>query len=39
VDFNAAKAAGFNTSQAFPFDTFTPTLPSPLGAFVSFSGC
>jgi Ferritin-like domain len=39
VDSNAAKAAGFNTSQAFPFEPFTPTLPSPLGAFVSFSGC
>lgn len=39
VDFNAAKAAGFNTSQAFPFEPFTPTLPNPLGAFVSFSGC
>jgi Ferritin-like domain len=39
VDFNAAKAAGFNTSQAFPFEPFTPILPSPLGAFVSFSGC
>jgi Ferritin-like domain len=39
VDFNAAKAAGFDTSQAFPFQPFTPTLPNPLGAFVSFSGC
>jgi hypothetical protein len=39
VDFNAAKAAGFNTSQAFPFEPFTPTLPNSLGAFVSFSGC
>jgi hypothetical protein len=39
VDFNAAKAAGFNTSQAFPFEPFTPTLPNPLGAFISFSGC
>jgi hypothetical protein len=38
-DFNAAKAAGFNTSQSFPFEPFTPTLPNPLGAFVSFSGC
>jgi hypothetical protein len=39
VDFNAAKAAGFDTSQAFPFQPFTPTLPNPLGDFVSFSGC
>src|SRR5271155_3043309 len=39
VDFNAAKASGFNTSQAFPFEPFNPTLPNPLGAFVSFSGC
>jgi hypothetical protein len=39
VDFNAAKAAGFNTSQAFPFQPFNPTLPNPLGDFVSFSGC
>ena len=39
VDFNAAKAANFNTSQAFPFEPFTPTLPNPLGAFFSFSGC
>ena len=39
VDFNAAKTAGFNTSQSFPFEPFTPTLPNPLGAFISFSGC
>ena len=39
VDFNAAKAAGFNTSQSFPFEPFTPTLPNPLGNFVSYSGC
>jgi len=39
VDFNAAKAAGFDISQAFPFQPFNPTLPNPLGAFVSFSGC
>jgi len=39
VDFNAAKAAGFDTSQAFPFQPFNPTLPNPLGDFVSFSGC
>jgi hypothetical protein len=39
VDFNAGKAAGFDTSQAFPFQPFNPTLPNPLGDFVSFSGC
>jgi Ferritin-like domain len=39
VDFKAAKAAGFDTSQAFPFQPFTPTLPNPLGAFISYSGC
>lgn len=39
VDFNAAKAAKFDTSHAYPFQPFTPTLPSPLGDFTSFSGC
>src|SRR5580704_12113375 len=35
VDFNSAKAAGFDTSKTYPFEPFTPTLPSALGAFVS----
>ncbi len=39
VDFNSAKAAGFDTSQSYPFEPFNPTLSSPLGDFVSFSGC
>jgi Ferritin-like domain len=39
VDFNAAKAAGFSTLQSFPFEPFNPTLPNPLGAFTSYSGC
>jgi hypothetical protein len=39
VNFNAAKSAGFDTSQSFPFEPFNPTLPNPLGAFISFSGC
>ena len=39
ADFNSAKAAGFDTSQSFNFNSFTPTLPNPLGAFNSFGGC
>jgi hypothetical protein len=39
VDFNTAKKAGFDTSQSFAFHPFTPTLPSPLGEFISFAGC
>jgi hypothetical protein len=39
VNFNAAKAAGFDTTQSFPFEPFTPTLPNQLGDFISFSGC
>ena len=39
VDFKAAKAAGFDTSQSFAFEPFTPTLPNPLGDFISFAGC
>jgi hypothetical protein len=39
ADPTAAKAAGFDTTKAFDFVSFTPTLPSPLGAFTSFSGC
>lgn len=39
VDMNAAKQAGFDTSKSFPFQPFTPTLPSPLGEFISFKGC
>ncbi|MGC1686355.1 MAG: ferritin-like domain-containing protein [Candidatus Acidiferrales bacterium] len=39
VDATAAAGAGFDTSKPFNFEPFTPTLPSPLGAFVSFNGC
>jgi hypothetical protein len=35
----AAKAAGFDVSKSFGFDPFTPTLPNPMGDFISFSGC
>lgn len=39
VDMTAAKAAGFDVSKSFAFDPFTPTLPNPMGDFISFSGC
>jgi hypothetical protein len=39
VDLTAAKAAGFDTSQSYPFEPFNPTLPNPLGDFISFKGC
>jgi hypothetical protein len=39
VDINAAKAAGFDISKSYPFEPFNPTLPNPLGEFISFSGC
>ena len=39
ADVNAASAAGFDTSRAFQFKPFTPVLPNPLGAFISFTGC
>ncbi len=35
----AAQAAGFDTSKSFTFDPFNPTLPNPLGDFISFAGC
>jgi ferritin-like protein len=34
----AAEAAGFDVSKSFAFVPFTPTLPSPLGEFISFAG-
>jgi hypothetical protein len=34
----AASKAGFDTSKPFPFVSFTPTLPNPLGVFGSFAG-
>jgi Ferritin-like domain len=39
VDVSAATAAGFDTSKSYPFEPFNPTLPSPLGEFISFKGC
>jgi Ferritin-like domain len=39
VDMTAAKAAGFDVTNSFAFDAFTPTLPNPLGDFISYHGC
>jgi Ferritin-like domain len=39
VDVNAAASAGFDISKSFEFHPFTPVLPNPLGAFISFKGC
>jgi hypothetical protein len=39
VDLAAAKAAGFDTSKTFAFEPFNPTLPNPLGDFISYKGC
>lgn len=39
ADVNAAQAAGFDTSKSFAFEPFVPTLPSPLGEFISLKGC
>jgi hypothetical protein len=39
VDEASAMAAGFDTSMSYAFHPFTPTLPNPLGDFISFSGC
>jgi hypothetical protein len=39
VDASAAQAAGFNTATTYAFEPFTPTLPNPLGDFISFKGC
>ena len=39
VDPTAAQKAGFDTTTSYPFEPFNPTLPNPLGDFISFSGC
>src|SRR5690242_8096240 len=38
VDLGHAQAAGFDITRTFPFQPFTPKLPSPLGEFISFKG-
>ena len=39
ADMSAAQKAGFDITKPYIFQPFTPTLPSALGAFVSFKGC
>jgi hypothetical protein len=39
VDMTAAKNAAFDITKPYIFQPFEPTLPSQLGAFVSFKGC
>src|SRR5580698_4161933 len=39
VDLAAAKAAGFDTSVSYSFEPLNPTLPNPLGDFISYKGC
>lgn len=38
ADATAAGKAGFDTTKAYAFHPFTPTLPGSLGAFHSFGG-
>ena len=38
ADKASAGTAGFDTSKAYTFEPFTPTLPNPLGEFHSFTG-
>lgn len=38
ADATAAGNAGFDNSTSFAFNPFTPTLPNPLGDFISFGG-
>lgn len=38
VSMSAASTAGFDTTKSFAFVPFTPTLPSTLGEFISFTG-
>lgn len=38
VDPTAAASAGFDATVGYDFVPFTPTLPTPLGDFISFGG-
>jgi hypothetical protein len=38
ADASAATNAGFDANASFAFNPFTPTLPNPLGDFISFGG-
>ena len=38
ADATAAAKAGFDTGTSYAFQPFTPTLPNPLGDFISFGG-
>jgi len=38
VDLGSALAAGFDTTKTFPFQPFTPVLPTPFGDLHSFKG-
>ena len=38
ADETAAKAAGFDTKKSYDFTPFTPTVPSALGDFHSYTG-
>jgi Ferritin-like domain len=39
LDFATAWEAGYDIAKTYPFQSFTPTLPNPLGDFISFTGC
>ncbi len=39
VDKAHAQAAGFDTSNPKTFEPFNPHLATPLGEFISFTGC
>ena len=39
LDKTSAMKAGYNSAKSFAFDPFTPHLATPLGDFISFTGC